>query len=126
MSIGERIKRRRLELNMSVEDLANKLGKNRATVYRYESDEIENLPIPVLEPLARALDTTPAFLMGWEKVEEADHQALKKQTSLSPEVVAIERAREKMDPEARERMMDILTAAFREYFKEDFKDEDDD
>lgn len=61
MSIGERIKRRRLELNMSVEDLANKLGKNRATVYRYESDEIENLPIPVLEPLARALDTTPAF-----------------------------------------------------------------
>lgn len=64
--------------------------------------------------------------MGWEKAEEADHQALKKQTSLSPEVVAIERAREKMDPEARERMMDILTAAFREYFKEDFKDEDDD
>jgi len=66
MTVGERIKARRKELGFSVDDLAAKLGKNRATVYRYENGEIENLPTTVLEPLAKALLTTPADLMGWE------------------------------------------------------------
>ena len=66
MSIGERIKKRRQELNLSVEDVAKVLNKNRATVYRYESDEIENMPTSVLEPLSKILNTTPAYLMGWE------------------------------------------------------------
>jgi repressor LexA len=67
MTIGERIKLRRQELELSVDDIAKKLDKNRATVYRYESAEIENLPITVLEPLAKVLKTTPAYLMGWEE-----------------------------------------------------------
>lgn len=67
MKIGERIKQRRLELNLSVDELAKKLRKNRATIYRYESNEIENFPTTTLEPLAKALDTTPAYLMGWEE-----------------------------------------------------------
>lgn len=70
MTIGERIKLRRKELHISVDALANKLGKNRATIYRYESDDIENLPISILEPLAEALYTTPAYLMGWEEADE--------------------------------------------------------
>lgn len=65
LSIGERIKQRRKELNLSVDDIAKKLGKNRATIYRYESDDIENLSITILEPLAKVLQTTPADLMGW-------------------------------------------------------------
>lgn len=67
MSVGKRIKERRNELHMSVDELAVKLNKNRATIYRYEKGEIENLPIDVLEPLAKALDTTPQYLMGWDK-----------------------------------------------------------
>lgn len=66
MNIGERIKERRKYLELSVDDVAMKLGKNRATVYRYESNDIENLPITILEPLARILETTPAYLMGVE------------------------------------------------------------
>lgn len=66
MSIGDNIKKRRVELGMSVEDLANKINKNRATIYRYENKNIENLPTTILEPLAKALKTTPAELMGWE------------------------------------------------------------
>ena len=65
MTTGERIKRRRQELGMSADQLAELLGKNRATVYRYESNEIENLPTSILVPLAKALKTTPAYLMGW-------------------------------------------------------------
>lgn len=66
MSIGKKIKELRQQLNMSVDDLAAKLGKNRATIYRYERGDIENLPLDVLEPLANALETTPGYLMGWE------------------------------------------------------------
>lgn len=69
MSVGERIKERRNELNMSVEELAKKLNKNRATIYRYENGDIENMPIDVLEPLAEALNTTPQYLMSWDNTE---------------------------------------------------------
>lgn len=69
-SIGDRIKQRRLEIGLSVDQVAEKIGKNRATVYRYESSEIEKFPIDVLEPLADALRTTPAYLMGWADGEQ--------------------------------------------------------
>lgn len=72
MTTGQRIKNRRIELDLSVDDIANALGKNRATIYRYESDEIENLPTTVLEPLAKILKTTPAELMGW-KINQVDY-----------------------------------------------------
>ncbi|MBQ8952915.1 MAG: helix-turn-helix domain-containing protein [Clostridia bacterium] len=68
-SIGERIHRRRLALGISVDDLARALGKNRTTIYRYENSRIGKLPSAVLEPLARALDTTPEALMGWPEAE---------------------------------------------------------
>ena len=70
MSIGSRIKERRKSLGLSVDDIAERLGKNRATIYRYESDDIENLPSTVLEPLAKVLRTTPAHLMGWDDNEQ--------------------------------------------------------
>ena len=66
MDVGKHIKERRKELNISVDELAKRLNKNRTTVYRYEKGDIENLPIDVLDPLAKALDTTPAYLMGWD------------------------------------------------------------
>ena len=66
MTIGEKIKKLRKQLDMSVDELAITLGKNRATVYRYEKGDIENLPLDMLEPLANALKTTPAYLMGWD------------------------------------------------------------
>ena len=66
MTIGERIKARRLEIGLSVDQVSEKIGKNRATVYRYESNDIEKFPLDILFPLAEALQTTPAYLMGWE------------------------------------------------------------
>ena len=69
MSIGNRIKRLRKQRGLTVEELAAKLGKNRTTVYRYEKGDIENLPLDILNPLAEALDTTPAHLMGWTAKE---------------------------------------------------------
>ena len=65
MKVGDLIRAKRQDLGMSVDELAARLGKNRATVYRYEKGDIENMPVNVLEPLAEVLQTTPAYLMGW-------------------------------------------------------------
>ena len=64
------MKARRKELCMSADDLGRALGKNRATIYRYENGDIEKLPLDILEPIAAALQTTPQYLMGWDEVEE--------------------------------------------------------
>ena len=87
MSVGERIKQRRQELGLSVDEVAQKLGKNRATIYRYESDEIENLPLNLLEPLAKALRVSPAYIMGWD-TDMPDYQQ-----KYVPLLVAIEDGR---------------------------------
>lgn len=66
MNVGKRIQTRRKELNISVDELAKRLNKNRTTVYRYEKGDIENLPLGALRPLAEILQTSPAYLMDWE------------------------------------------------------------
>ena len=70
MNIGQRIKEKRKEMRMSADELGKRLGKDRSTISRYEKGDIENLPLDILEPIAKALDTTPAYLMGWEKVQQ--------------------------------------------------------
>lgn len=70
MRIGDRIKDRRKQLKMSADELGAKLGKDRSTIYRYEKGDIENLPLDILEPIAKALHTTPQYLMGWEEVQK--------------------------------------------------------
>src|SRR5690625_975329 len=70
MSIGKRIRDRRKELKYSADHVAEKLGKNRATVYRYESDEIENMSIDVISSLSKVLETSPGYLMGWTDAKE--------------------------------------------------------
>lgn len=71
MNIGSRIKRRRTELKMSVDALARLIGKDRSTVYRYESGGIDKISAEMLEPLAEALKTTPAYLIGLDRSAES-------------------------------------------------------
>lgn len=72
MTTGERMKFRRKELGLSADEVAVALNVSRATIFRYEKGDIEKLPGSALEPLAKALHTTPAYLMGWEESPSAD------------------------------------------------------
>lgn len=60
--MGERIKTRRKELGMTAEELGDAIGRSRATIYKYEKGDIENLSHTLLIPLAEALHTTPEYL----------------------------------------------------------------
>lgn len=64
--LNERIKSRRLELGLTLAELAEKIGVRDATIQRYESGEIKNIKRSTVVKLAEALKTTPAYLMGWD------------------------------------------------------------
>ena len=76
MKIGDRIKQRRIDLGMSQEELAKKVGyKDRSTVSYIEKNG-ENLPMPKVREIAAALQTSPAWLMGWDEDPLDDKSAL--------------------------------------------------
>ena len=64
--IMKRIKKRRLELNLSYQDLADRTGFGKSTLQRYETGSIRTMPIDRFEKLAEALEIEPYKLMGWD------------------------------------------------------------
>lgn len=69
MTLGKRIRKRRKELKMSVDELAQKVGKDRSTIYRYENGDIGNMPLELVMPMVEALDMTPHELLSFFAVK---------------------------------------------------------
>ena len=67
MTTGERIKQLRKDLGLSADALGEMIGKDRSTIYRYERGDIENATVDVIPRLAKALQTTPQYILGWDK-----------------------------------------------------------
>ena len=67
MTAGERLKRLRKERGLSADELGAMIGKDRSTIYRYERGDIDSATIDVVPRLARALQTTPQHILGWDK-----------------------------------------------------------
>ena len=67
MTTGERIKRLRKDLGLSADKLGEMIGKDRSTIYRYERGDIKSATIDVIPRLAEALQTTPQYILGWDK-----------------------------------------------------------
>mgnify|MGYP002679285529 FL=1 len=69
-TIYQRIKKRRMELDMSQEELAKKVGYSHKTaICKIEAGQ-RKLKEDVISKLAKALDTTPSYLMGWDKEDD--------------------------------------------------------
>ena len=65
MTIGERIKQRRLELGMTQDEVAKKAGyKSRSSVNKIELSR--DLPLTKVNAVAKILECTPSYLLGWE------------------------------------------------------------
>jgi len=65
MCIGKRIADRRTYLGFTQEELADKLGyRSKSTITKIEKG-INDIPQSKIVLFADALETTPAFLMGW-------------------------------------------------------------
>ena len=68
--LGYKVKIKRNNLGLSQEELANRVGyKTKGSIARIEKGE-RDLPIDKLKLLAKALNTTPEYLVGWDNVSE--------------------------------------------------------
>lgn len=67
MEFKDRVYNSRKKINKTLEEVAKEVGVSAATISRYESGEIENIRRDKIAKLAKALDVTPAYLMGWEE-----------------------------------------------------------
>ena len=64
--IAERIRHRREQLELTQEELSEKLGyKSRSTISHIENGDVD-ISSQKMQALAKALDTTPAYLIGCE------------------------------------------------------------
>lgn len=66
MDMGEKIKFLRLNRDMTLEELGNKVGVGKSTVRKWETGMIANMKRDKILKVAEALDTSPAYLMGWD------------------------------------------------------------
>ena len=66
-TLYDRIKSRRTELGLTVEELAHKMGyKDKSSISKIENGKAD-IPQSKIAAFADALGTTPAYLMGWEE-----------------------------------------------------------
>ena len=66
MTIGERVKQRRLELGLTQTELAERLGlKSKVSISTVENDK-EDLTTDRIRKFADALERSPGYLMGWD------------------------------------------------------------
>ena len=69
-TIGNRIRKRREQLDLSQDELTKRLGfKSRSSINKIELDE-RNLTQARIKAIADALETTPSYIMGWDELDE--------------------------------------------------------
>ncbi len=68
-TIGERIKKLRLNNDLTLEELGNKIGVARPTINKYENGTITNIPLTKIKSLANALNVTDDYLINGTQQE---------------------------------------------------------
>lgn len=69
--MAQRIKSLRQERKMTLEQVAEVVGVGKSTVRKWETGIIANMRRDKIASLAKALNTTPEYLMGWENKKDS-------------------------------------------------------
>lgn len=69
MEFKDKIKKRRIELKLTLEEVAKGVGVSTPTIQRYESGEIKNVRRDKIKRLSDTLQVSPSYLMDWEETE---------------------------------------------------------
>ena len=65
--MSEKIRQLRTSQGLTLEQVAQEVGVGKSTVRKWETGLIANMRRDKIASLAKALHTTPAYLMGWEE-----------------------------------------------------------
>lgn len=71
IELANRLRNKRLELGLSLQEVAERLGISKVTIQRYETLDIVNIPSDNIEKLASLYEVSPAYIMGWENTDES-------------------------------------------------------
>ena len=74
--VGQRIKERQNEINISMPELGRRVGVNKSTIQRYETDGVDPKRTMIINGLADALLTTPEWLTGLSDEKEYNSKTL--------------------------------------------------
>lgn len=111
MDLKDKIKQRRFELGLTLDEVARMVNVSGATISRWESGDIENMRRDKIALLAKALQVSPSFIMEW------DEDDLSKDINISnPDIRMIARAGKKMTPEQAEVLRKYAQFMFPEAF----------
>lgn len=110
--IIKRIKERRQALGLSYQDMADATGLSKSTLQRYETGAIRKVPINQIEDLARALHTTPSYLMGWDDnpgyFTDMDSVILLEELKRRPEFRVMFDSTRDLDPKSVKEIMEFI------------------
>lgn len=67
MTFGEKMRMLRLQQKLTLEEVGERVGVGKSTVRKWESGQIANMRRDKIALVAKALNTTPAYLMGWDE-----------------------------------------------------------
>lgn len=118
IELANKLRAKRLENNLSLQEVADKLGISKVTVSRYETLDITNIPSDKIEGMAKLYNTTPAYLMGWE--EKPNEEETTKVES--PRFRWVARNAKKMTEVELERLQKLMEITFDNI--EDFDEEE--
>ena len=99
-SPGERIRYLRQLNNMSQEELGRRVGVQRAAINKYEKETVKNIPIHTIEKIAKVLDVSPTYIVGWNDIDS---------NSLSAEIKVLQGVRKFYGKDTMEIMEGYLT-----------------
>ena len=66
-NMGQRIRDRRIALELTLDELGKRVGVGASTVRKWETGYIKDMRSDKIQKIADALDVTPAYLMGWDE-----------------------------------------------------------
>ena len=72
--MAQRIKELRKEKGLTLEQVADIVGVGKSTVRKWETGMIANMKRDKIASLAKALGTTPEYLMGWEEKKSSPNE----------------------------------------------------
>lgn len=83
---NERLKKRRLDMGLTLQEVADVVGISMSAVQKYEKGKIKNVYTSTVELFAKALHCSPLYLLDWTDnpnlIESTDNDKLQ---NLSPE-----------------------------------------
>lgn len=71
-NMGQKIKSRRIELELTLDELGKKVGVGASTVRKWETGYIKDMRSDKIQRVADALEVTPAYLMGWDESQSVN------------------------------------------------------